>query len=164
MEIECQGCGYTGNEDGDFHRNPKSGEQWCPACGDIFPVEKWLRDRVAKLEEAIENQHRVHAGIMSECRAIDAGGKPGEFTIALKAPILPMIVAALEEHFIEHPGAENFLTWCVRGHRVGKFELTLRKVDGKTPAESIGELKEEIEKLKAALAGGDEMDCRDYAV
>lgn len=83
----------------------------------------------------------------------EAHFKDGKLDLALAdEKLVEWFANAVESFWRKSDNPPNYIAltaWC--GDDLGMMEMTVRKIDGKTPAELNMELKSQIEKLKARV-------------
>lgn len=100
-----------------------------------------LRERIAELEILLER------GILKSARFRLEADETGQ-----AIEIDHWAVRLMADSFAETLGdAPNFLTGFVRHKDVGDIEFTLRRANGKTPAQKIAELEEKIKQLESDI-------------
>lgn len=117
-----------------------------------------LRAEVARLKTenaelaalAEEGQTRFEEAL-AEAHVVSMGGEPGQFTMNLKAKIVPLMAASLAELMKDHD-AKNCLAWSMSHPQLGQLDLTLRRANGKTTEQLFGERDDQIASLQAEVA------------
>lgn len=73
----------------------------------------------------------------------------GDEEVSVHRMCVAMIAMLEEQH------AANFLAMTMEHPKLGRYGITVQRCAGKTPAEMIGELTDEVQRLTEAAAGAD---------
>lgn len=99
-----------------------------------------------ELEDVKAERDALHQTLTSIDR-LKVDWTPTDGLVEIKNEIFMLYIWAWGEFFKEHKGV-NFVTSECRHPELGNLEITVRKANGKTPAERIAELESEIAAMR----------------
>lgn len=111
--------------------------------------EQQLIDRIKELEEEL----KISNSLLLQPESLT--WKPGEVDASVKGPILKFFAGMIHAFFVEEKG-ENFVITGINHvdpetSDLSRYDITIQKIkyQGKTPAEVMTELRQQVEELRA---------------
>lgn len=113
-----------------------------------------VADLVTEIIELYEYNDRAQAMIrrMGDPYAMDAEVDSSGTNIAVRSRLTIMLAEQLGS-YLRDDGVKNFVTMELTSPdpKVGRFEVTVRRIDGETPAEQLGRLRRELDESETLI-------------